>query len=573
LSPSFLPSPTPALLPPRGRRRSPAASKPEAGTLNGTNANGTAANVGGLFPPQSKSLGLEPTATLSPALEAKIVYAGVTNPSFTRAAEALDHLADVPLGVKRAERHTRHIGEERCAERDAAVAAYQALPLVERKGVPHGVVAPALAVVSVDGGRLQILDRTAACPTTPSADEDSATASDIALSPADDTDAADATSPDGQRRGTHWREDKIGLLMTMRSVVSALDPCPTVPSCFVDPTRIVKLTRELKTKRAAEGDDGLAEAADDSLPDPLGPVAADTASCVSVDNGVTLPEALLHSLEPTADSGDAATVLLRVYAATTEVGRNEGPPGAPAVPAACVPVNVAAVAVPTKYKPPEVQSRSAVATRQPWKPFGPMVAAAAWAAGFYGASQKAFVADGSANNWTLWRRHFSSFTPVLDFIHALSYVFASAMAGRKFAEGWPVYTRWIAWVWSGEVAQVIVELAQRQAELGVPEKEDGETSPRQVVATALGYLQENKDRMRYATFRQSGLPMTSSLVESLVKQFNYRVKGSEKLWSEEGAEGILQLRADVLSDGAVLDDFWQRREAGATGQTRHRRSA
>jgi len=33
----------------------------------------------------------------------------------------------------------------------------------------------------------------------------------------------------------------------------------------------------------------------------------------------------------------------------------------------------------------------------------------------------------------------------------------------------------------------------------------------------------------------------SSLVESVVKQVNRRVKGSEKFWSEEGAEAILQL--------------------------------
>ena len=92
-------------------------------------------------------------------------------------------------------------------------------------------------------------------------------------------------------------------------------------------------------------------------------------------------------------------------------------------------------------------------------------------------------------------------------------------------------------------------MAQRQAELGLPEKDEGVTSPRQIVATALGYLQENKERMRYADFRKAGLPMTSSLVESLVKQFNYRVKGTEKFWDNpEGAEAILQVRAALLND-------------------------
>ena len=37
--------------------------------------------------------------------------------------------------------------------------------------------------------------------------------------------------------------------------------------------------------------------------------------------------------------------------------------------------------------------------------------------------------------------------------------------------------------------------------------------------------------------------MVSSYVESALKQFNYRVKGSEKFWTEQGAEEMLQLRA------------------------------
>ena len=34
----------------------------------------------------------------------------------------------------------------------------------------------------------------------------------------------------------------------------------------------------------------------------------------------------------------------------------------------------------------------------------------------------------------------------------------------------------------------------------------------------------------------------TSAVESVIKMINRRVKGSEKFWSEPGAEAILQLR-------------------------------
>ena len=55
---------------------------------------------------------------------------------------------------------------------------------------------------------------------------------------------------------------------------------------------------------------------------------------------------------------------------------------------------------------------------------------------------------------------------------------------------------WIGWVWSGEVAQVIAALAQRQLELGTPLETDGDTSPRQIVAQALTYLQNHQSQMQ-----------------------------------------------------------------------------
>ncbi len=67
------------------------------------------------------------------------------------------------------------------------------------------------------------------------------------------------------------------------------------------------------------------------------------------------------------------------------------------------------------------------------KGFG-VLAASAFARGFFGAKRKAFVADGAATNWATQRRWFSDFTPILDFIHALSYVFSAAMADRSFEQ-------------------------------------------------------------------------------------------------------------------------------------------
>lgn len=223
-------------------------------------------------------------------------------------------------------------------------------------------------------------------------------------------------------------------------------------------------------------------------------------------------------------------------------------------------------------QPPQAAERRLVGTCEPWRSFAPMVAATAWAWGFMGATRKAFVADGAANNWRRQRRFFASFVPILDFIHALSYVFAAATAGRSLAAGWECYRQWIGWVWQGQVAQVITALESRQAALGLPEKGEAETSPRQVVAATLTYLRNHQEKMRYDAYRRQGLPLTSSLRASVVKQVNRRVKGTEKFWSGAGGEAVLQLRADLLSDGEPLAEFWQRRQAAATGQNRYRRA-
>lgn len=402
----------------------------------------------------------------------------------------LKKLANIEADEKQVERLTRAIGEERVAERATEVEKFQKLPLAQKFAVPEDVPAPDLAVVMVDGGRLQIMDRggsaKAASPAVAAASEP--------LAAPGNEDWEEAADMKG-----HWREDKIGLLMTMRSTVSNQDPCPEIPECFVDPTRIPRLVRELK-KNVKQTEDAVAEAEE--------------------------PEVVEQALAE-------------------------------------------AVA----YEPPKVAEREVVASRCTWPNFAPILAAAARHLGFQGAGRKAFVGDGSKNNWVLQKRFFASFVPILDFIHALTYVFAGAQTDRRFADGWPIYTQWIAWIWQGRVALVIAALEERQAALGKPAKDEPESSPRKIVDKALTYLRNHQDKMHYDDYRKAGLPITSSHVESTIKRVNLRVKGTEKFWSEEGSEAILQLRADHLSDKQPLEVFWQRRQANTTGQRMRRKAS
>jgi hypothetical protein len=460
--------------------------------------NATAADAGRLFFPQARALGID-ESSYSPAVLEKIVYAGTKHPSFAQGSEALRALAEMTVPTKQVERISEAMGRERVEQRDQAVRDFLALPLAKRCGSPIPNP-PKLAVVEMDGGRLQIREngRRDVPPAEPRTVEgERLTASDglESDSPNSNDVGAEDCSESGERNG-HWREDKIGLLMTMKSEVSETDPVPEIPRHFVDPLRILKLAREIK-------------------------------------GGVVVSEPdLAKPGETLADKS------------------KQDPPSRPR---------------------PLV--RTTVATRRPAKQFGEILAQAAWSRGFMSAVRKAFVGDGASTNWTVHKRWFSDFTPILDFIHALSYIFASAMAGRAFRDGWDVYADWIQRVWSGRVEKVIEALAARQSELGEPEKGDKENSPRRVVAEALTYLRNNKERMRYDSYRKAGLPITSSHMESTVKLFNRRLKGTEKFWSEQGAESILQLRADFLSETDPLDAFWEERQANASGKRKYRRAS
>lgn len=206
---------------------------------------------------------------------------------------------------------------------------------------------------------------------------------------------------------------------------------------------------------------------------------------------------------------------------------------------------------------PEVLVKSVVATSGDVEAFGPLLATAAYERGFHAAERKAFVADGSSTNWSVWSRYFSHYTPILDFVHALMYVYAGAMAGRAANEGWLHYRDWAQWLWGGEVDRVLAALRQRQQELGVPDKNETGT-PRAQVTSSLNYLTNQRERMRYHEYRRQGLPLTSSPVESTIKQINRRIKGTEKFWSQ-GADPMLHLVADRLSQTNVIAQFWSRR--------------
>ena len=220
---------------------------------------------------------------------------------------------------------------------------------------------------------------------------------------------------------------------------------------------------------------------------------------------------------------------------------------------------------------PQRLVRTAVATMQEAEAFGWMVATEAAQRGFYEAPHRAIVGDGG--NWIepLGQMHFPGWVQVLDFLHLLVHLYAAATAAYR-GQGklaWRLYERMLRAAWAGRVDQVQAALAEQAQRLGPPPPAARPDEPRKIVALCLAYVQKNADRMNYPQYRRQGLPVTSAAVESLIKQFNQRVKGTEKFWRRGGAEAVLQVRAAYLSDDGRGEEFHSHRPRGrAVGQRR-----
>ncbi len=206
--------------------------------------------------------------------------------------------------------------------------------------------------------------------------------------------------------------------------------------------------------------------------------------------------------------------------------------------------------------------RTVVSSMKTSRDFGRQMAKEAKQRRFFEAIAKAFLGDGLPWNWTIWKEHFRDFTPILDFIHPLSYLFLAAKTIHPSSDedGWNQYLAWMRGCWQGKVGQVLDELRMWQGKLGEPPPGAPDSDPRKIIAGTVTYLENNRLRMDYPEYREAGLPVTTAWMESLVKEVNYRVKGTEMFWNNpEGAEAILQVRAAALSDDDRLSKYLHNR--------------
>jgi len=220
---------------------------------------------------------------------------------------------------------------------------------------------------------------------------------------------------------------------------------------------------------------------------------------------------------------------------------------------------------------PTLEHRYVVASRQSWEAFGPLLASQAWYRGFAAATRKVFVSDGSATIEKLQQTHFSHYTSVLDILHALSYGLAAArVVSDNEASAERKYDSWAAKIWEGRVDIVIDELTAYGRKFGPPPSDARSDDPREIIRRSRVYYENHACRMDYPSYRRAGFPLTSSLMESMVKQVSRRVKGSEKYWSSPGGEAILRLCGEYLSDDKPMRAYWDQRSRHAPGLRAYR---
>ncbi len=380
----------------------------------------------------------------------KMVWAGSNLGSYAMAEEAMRELAGEVVSARRIRRIVSQVGNERVAEREAAVEQFKGMDLPKQQVGSSAVDPPQIAVVEMDGGRYQRRDRFG--------------------------------QRDGPAREKHWREDKVGCLLSMNGPTHQSDPTPELPAWLASSSAVAELAKMAEKQGVFES------------PEPI-------------------------EAQPAETSGEA------------------------------------------RYPAPRLVSREVIASSAESESFGWQLAARAWQMGFPSAERQAFVADGAHANWTIQREHFSHATAILDLMHALSYAYSAALAVAEE----DAFRRWAEWIWAGDVDRVIAALCEYQERLGKPPAEANATDPRERIDRALTYYQYHRPRMNYPEYRRLGLPLTSSHIESTIKQINRRVKGSEKYWSKSTSEAVLQLRADYLSDSIPIASFWLRHQSRQTG--------
>ena len=197
------------------------------------------------------------------------------------------------------------------------------------------------------------------------------------------------------------------------------------------------------------------------------------------------------------------------------------------------------------------QSTTYVGSFDSAEPFGLKVRAEARRRGMALALVVVFLGDGAAWVWELARLNFPGAICILDFYHALEHLHQLCQSLYEKQPTWAQRMReqWTHQLAEDGVEQVMAAARRRTLDLDPSLQEDLEKQ--------IAYFENNKERMRYKTFRQQGYFCGSGVVEAGCKTvIGQRLKQSGMLWTEQGAQCVINLRCALM--GNRWDECWNR---------------
>lgn len=150
------------------------------------------------------------------------------------------------------------------------------------------------------------------------------------------------------------------------------------------------------------------------------------------------------------------------------------------------------------------------------------------------------------------RRREIEITLVLDFIHALEYLWKAAHA--FFDESTPEIEAWVLErlerMLEGDVSHMVAGMTRMATVRGLTANE------RKPVDTAARYLLKRKGMMRYDELLALGAPIATGIIEGACRHLiNDRMDLTGARWRLRCAEAVLRLRS-ILSSGD-FDEYWQ----------------
>jgi hypothetical protein len=171
--------------------------------------------------------------------------------------------------------------------------------------------------------------------------------------------------------------------------------------------------------------------------------------------------------------------------------------------------------------------------------------------GFDRAARRVVLGDGAKWIWNLATEYYPDALQIVDRFHAKQHLSDVAKsiygAGSNLGEEWARERH--DELDAGDIEAVLTALR-----LHSPKDEEARK--------CVGYVEDNRSRMRYAEFRAEGLCTSTGVVEAGCKTaVGTRCKRAGMHWTVAGADAIIALRCCKLS--GRFEDFWERRaEAG-----------